>query len=186
MIHLIYRHTDYIHNCGRGKNRPYYFSYDNCLNNILSTIENIDFIKFHLVHDGVNNSTDPRIHFIQNIEGKSEYKSWGEALKYAKTLDLKDDDLIYFIENDYLHVKGWPYKWGIRPTTTGTFMVSKKTFDQDYDLWLNDPRGDHYKFTELANQKGRSVIFPISSLSTHCEVEWLAPVIDWENISKNY
>ena len=228
MIHLIYRHTDYIHNCGRGKNRPYYFSYDNCLNNILSTIENIDFIKFHLVHDGVNNSTDPRIHFIQNIEGKSEYKSWSEALKYAKTLDLKDDDLIYFIENDYLHVKGWPYKikeltetyndlsyitlydhphfynqrdypdlstyllstkthhWGIRPTTTGTFIVSKKVFDQDYDLWLNDPRGDHYKFTELANQKGRSVVFPISSLSTHCEIEWLAPTVNWEFISKNY
>ena len=102
MIHLIYRHTDYIHNCGRGKNRPYYFSYDNCLNNILSTIENIDFIKFHLVHDGVNNSIDPRIHFIQNIEGKSEYKSWGEALKYAKTLDLKDDDLIIFMLKDGL------------------------------------------------------------------------------------
>jgi hypothetical protein len=229
MIHIIYRHTDHISNCGVGKNRPTYFTYENCLNNILSTIENIDFIKFHLIHDGVNNSTDSRIHYINNINEKSEFGSWIKSWDYAKTLDLEDNDLIYFVENDYLHIKGWPYKvkelietysdlsyitlydhphfynqndypnletyllstpthhWNVRPSTTGTFMVNKEILFQDYDLWTAwTGYGDHHKFVRLSNEKNRIVIAPIPTLSTHCEVEWLAPTINWEQISKNY
>lgn len=229
MIHIIYRHTDHINNCGRGKNRPIYFSYENCLNNILSTIEDVDFVKFHLLHDGVNNSKDPRIHYVKNVNANSEYGSWVKAWEYAKTLELEDNDLIYFIENDYLHLKGWPHKikeltetysgisyitlydhphfynpvdypnletyllstpthhWNTRPSTTATFIINKNVLLEDHDLWVADTGyGDHHKFMKLKNEKGRIVIAPIPSLSTHCEIEWLAPTVNWEFISKNY
>ena len=44
MIHIIYRHTSNA--SGIGKNRPYWFSYEKSLNNILSTIDGLDFVRF--------------------------------------------------------------------------------------------------------------------------------------------
>lgn len=225
LIHILYRHTDNLNLCGLGKNRPKWFSYDKCLENILSTIDKIDFVKFHMIYDGVYDKKHPRIDYIYNINSKSDYKSWVQACEYAKNLDIDENDLIYYIENDYIHLHGWPYKvkelyetyeeinyvslydhvdkynqemypnlqnnlfitpthhWKITPSTTGTFIHSKKILNQDFDVWINKGLGDHHKFIWLAQNRGRNVLTPIPSLSTHCEVEWLAPTINWNKIN---
>lgn len=108
MIHIIYRHTS--NTSGIGKNRPHWFSYKKSLENILNTIEGIDFVKFHLLFDGICNVEHPRIDHIENINVGSDPASYAQAWRYAATLDLTDDDIIYIAENDYAFVDGWPYK----------------------------------------------------------------------------
>jgi hypothetical protein len=108
MIHIIYRHTSNA--SGFGKNRPHWFSYEKSLNNILSTIDNVDFVKFHLLYDGEYKGNDSRIHYVENFKGGSDWVSYIYAWNYAKKLILDDNDLIYFVENDYAFIQDWPYK----------------------------------------------------------------------------
>jgi hypothetical protein len=105
MIHILYRHTE--HASGIGKQRPEGFSYEKCLNNILNTIENNSEIKFHLLYDGNCNIKDSRIHHVTSFSGGSDKASFFFAWHYAKKLELSDTDLVYFLENDYLHVDNW-------------------------------------------------------------------------------
>jgi len=223
IIHIIYRHTDNLSACGIGKNRPNWFSFNKCLNNILSTIDGINFVKFHLIYDGIYKENDNRIYHVEEINEKSGMGAWVKAWDYAKSLNLNNDDLIYHLENDYIHVHGWPFKvkelyetfddlsyitlydhphfynqkdypglytylfttkthhWNTRPSTTGVFIHNKKILSEDYDIWTSSP-GDHYKFLWLSENRQRTVLAPIPSLSTHCETEWLATNINWENI----
>jgi hypothetical protein len=224
MIHILYRHTDNLGECGYGKNRPKWFSYEKCLNNILKTIEGKDYIQFHLIYDGKCSLNDPRIDKVEEINFKSPMRTWIHTWDYAKKLDLSNSDLIYHLENDYMHVENWSEKvielyetyeelnyvslydhidkynptmyptlqsnlfitpthhWRTTPSTCGAFIINKKILFEDYDVWTSSP-GDHYKFIWLAQNRGRNVLTPIPSLSTHCEVEWLAPTIDWNKIN---
>lgn len=221
MIHIIYRHTSNI--SGFGKNRPTWFSYEKSLNNILNSIEGCDFVKFHLLYDGVFEGEDNRIDFIENFIGGSDWKSYVYAWEYAKKLNIQEGDLIFMAENDYTFVKGWPYKvkelfemyeavdyitlydhpdfynpnnypglmsyvfptkthhWKTVPSSTGSVIFGKRILDEDFDIHTSNP-SDRGRFEHLQRTKNRNVIAPIPSLSTHCEVEWLAPVIDWEKI----
>jgi hypothetical protein len=221
MIHILYRHTE--HASGFGKNRPDWFSYEQSLNNILKSIEGIDFVKFHLLYDGTFTGNDSRIDYIENFVGGSDWSSYLYALNYAKKLDLKDNDLIYIAENDYAFIQGWPHKikelydtydelhyvtlydhpdkynqnvypglqaylvttkshhWRITPSTTGSVIFSKEILDEDFDIQSSDP-SDFRRFQKLTLEKNRHVLSPIPSLATHCEVEHLAPAIDWKTL----
>jgi len=225
MIHVIYRHTSNA--SGFGKNRPAWFSYEKSLNNILSTIEGLDFVKFHLLYDGVFTGKDDRIHCHTNFSGGSDWNSYVYAWNYAKSLPLTDTDLIYFVENDYAFTPEWPYKvqelfntyegldyvtpydhpdfynpnnypglmacvfvtkthhWKTVPSSTGSIIVTKRILNEDFDIHTTTP-SDRGRFEFLSATRGRNVLAPIPSLTTHCEVEWLAPTIDWETIYKNY
>jgi hypothetical protein len=219
MIHILYRHTS--NSAGIGKNRPHWFSYDKSLNNILETIKNNKSIKFHLLFDGTSNISHPNIDHIENFTGGSDQASFNYAWNYAINLPLQNNDLIYFLENDYMHSKDWsskiielytiynngyttlydhPDKYGIgyqylrpqlivtsshhwrtTPSTCGSFIVDKQTLIEDHDIHTTMP-GDHEKFLWLGKNRNRILLSPIPSLSTHCEVEHFAPVIDWSLI----
>lgn len=225
MIHILYRHTSNA--SGLGKNRPHWFSFERSLNNILSTIDGLDFVKFHLIYDGQYQGNDPRIHYVENFQGNSEWLSYVHTWNYAKKLNLSDNDIVYLAENDYAFVPGWPQKvielyntyddldyvtlydcpdkydqraypglsthlfltkthhWRLVPSTTGSIIFNKRILDEDFEIQTTYP-SDFYRFELLRNNKQRSVLSPITSLATHCEVEWLAPIIDWETLSKNY
>lgn len=218
MIHILYRHTEHV--TGVGKNRPEWFSFENSLNNILKTIKDRKDVKFHLMYDGkYTGSFENTIEF----EGGSDFASFKYCWDYAKELPLEDKDLVYFCENDYLHVDGWVDKildiysifdipgyvslydhrdkyilpqysdlqsqiyvtktshWRTVPSTCGSFVVNKKILLEDYDVHTSF-YSDHDKFLELGKTKNRIILSPIPSLSTHCEVEWLSPIINWKNI----
>lgn len=105
MMHIIYRGTSNV--SGAFSNRPDWFSYENCLLNILSTIENNNNVKFHLLWDGVCNFSHSRIDKTIEFTGGSDWNSFKYAWEYAKSLELTDGDFVYFLENDYLHVDDW-------------------------------------------------------------------------------
>ncbi len=134
-IHIFYSHynisgTDY-------KYRPQWFDYEKCFINLLKTIEGKN-IDLHLIMDGkiednwIKKYNDKYIsHEI--VGGNMRDAGW-QMFKIALDLNsIEDNDLIYFLENDYLHVDGWSDK----------VIDLYKTFDNLNYVSLYD-HGDKY------------------------------------------
>jgi hypothetical protein len=69
--------------------------------------------------------------------------------------------------------------WRTTPSACATFITSMKTFRADRAI-LGSGLMDHLMFDELA-KRGRVVVSPIPSLSTHCMTRFLAPCINWSD-----
>jgi len=109
MIHIFYRH--YSIN-GREDWRPEWFDYEKCFCNLLNTICNKKNVNITVIYDG--NKDD---NFIFNydvnvvlIDVKSDYESFKKTINIVKESDIDDNDLIYLLENDYLHTPNWDKK----------------------------------------------------------------------------
>jgi hypothetical protein len=224
-IHIYYRHavTNIL-----GRSRPQWFSYENCFKNLLSTIEKYDNINLTLALDGDINQD-----FTKNYQDKftlfptnhgSSLLSYRTLLGYIKEQFMESNELIYFLENDYLHVDNWVEKiielystfsnlnyislydhndkyflpaydnlvskiittenhhWRTTPSTCGSFIINRKIFEEDYDVWFNAV-GDHNTFLHLNENRHRFVLTPIPGLSTHCMEGLLSPTIKWKYIN---
>jgi hypothetical protein len=119
MINVYYMHTD---NTGASINsrRPDWFGHDKCFNNFLSTL-NQDSTRVTVSFDG-----DPS-EFVDRFRN---HEKWGSVEVIPNTFEKKprgaynalfiydlitrsalpNDDWVYILENDYLHVKGWDEK----------------------------------------------------------------------------
>jgi hypothetical protein len=70
--------------------------------------------------------------------------------------------------------------WMMTNSTTGTFATTKSVLAEDRSVWLKYSENrsvteDYNAFLEL-RKRGRSVLMPIPTLSTHAMSEWLAPL----------
>ena len=106
-IHIYYRHAS---NC-IVKNRPSWFTFEKCWKNLLKTIDGRDDINLTLALDG-----DIENDFTKNYKDKfklfptnhgSSLLSYRDLLKHIQNTNMDQNDLIYFIENDYLHLDNW-------------------------------------------------------------------------------
>ena len=110
MIHIFQRHCNTSSN-SVDKERPEWFSREKCLQNLLYTIDDSEEVKLTIMFDGVPNPD----HFIHNYEGLSIVKIKGgtdghsflNVVNYVSELKLNDNDIIYFLEDDYMHQPGW-------------------------------------------------------------------------------
>jgi hypothetical protein len=107
-INIYYRHAA-INNINQY--RPTWFSYESCFKNLLKTIDRYDNINLTLAIDG-----DVREDFIKNYQDKftlfhTNYKSsllsYRALLEHIKKQPMQSNELIYFLENDYLHTNTW-------------------------------------------------------------------------------
>ena len=116
MIHIFYRHYN-VSNQENGnpnkpglRGRPNWFSYEKCFINLLNTIKDKN-VKLHVVFDGA--AKDNFIwkykdkYILHEITAGTDQSSFYQTWKIAKNSDIGDNDLIYFLENDYLHVNNW-------------------------------------------------------------------------------
>lgn len=225
-IHIFYRHYNVTE---REPHRPEWFSYEDCFLNLLRNTSHLPLIN--LIYDGkdindnwIHHYSDQFEHIYQ-INAGSDMESFFQTCHIIKNdPNIAEDDLIYFLENDYLHVDGWDEKifklfetypldgvyisaydhadkyshpmyenlvskivltdnhhWRTTPSTCGSFVINKKTFDMDYDI-LSTMKGDHNKYIWLNQNRGRIVLSPIPGLSTHCMQNLLSPTIDWSKI----
>ena len=110
-IHIFYRHYDIGGTDHRG--RPSWFDFEKCFTNLLETITNKN-IELHVVMDG-----DPNTNFIgkykdqytlHQIKAGGDQSSFFQTWEIAKSIPMEQTDLVYFIENDYLHLQGWDQK----------------------------------------------------------------------------
>jgi uncharacterized protein (DUF927 family) len=107
-IHILYRHYN-VEGAGN-KSRPSWFDYKKCFINLLNTIEDKN-VDLHVIMDGdstgnfIENYKDK--YTLHNINAGGDYNSYLETYRYIKMLNIDNNDLIYFLENDYLHIDNW-------------------------------------------------------------------------------
>jgi glycosyltransferase involved in cell wall biosynthesis len=207
--------------------RPSWFSYENCYQSIKNA--NVDLT---ILLDG----TKENHHFqFESNDNIIEYTAGGDAasllfcLNVINDSNLNDDDIVYIVEDDYLHRSGWenimqqafdsfdvdyvslydhPDKyflpmyselqskilytksshWRTTPSSCNTYAGKWKTFKKHWDTHIkyclpeNTHDGyDHTKFIDLWNQ-GSNLISCLPGYSTHCENQFLSPLIDWSAI----
>lgn len=126
-IKILYSHlnvsgTDY-------KNRPKWFDFEKCFENLRSSLLNSQQVELHIIYDNTRGDVEqnwinkyiPMVQgglanqnnfFYHDIKGGSMMGAAKEMYRIAKKLssDMEDNDLFYFVENDYLHVKDWSDK----------------------------------------------------------------------------
>jgi len=101
---IIYRISD----AGYNKVKPKYINNRNCLWNAVNTFQDVAFEDWTVIADNVSEETDV---IIQSYIPKEsiEYVSVGHGagtfnLALDKALTFDDNEIVYFIENDYLHL----------------------------------------------------------------------------------
>lgn len=123
-IYIFYRHLPTARS--KDKNRPKWFSYESCFSNLLQTVGKSKAVRvvIQVMFDGTDE--DLRNDFmgryarpeagdkhnceveVHRITGGSNTGAWHQTLRLASNPRYHhDDDLIYFLENDYLHVHNW-------------------------------------------------------------------------------
>lgn len=207
--------------------RPNWFSYEKCYHSLKKA--NVDLV---ILLDGTKDNHHFTFGENDNVieyEGGSDEKSLLYCLKIIESSKLSDDDIIYIVEDDYLHVDGWekimkeafntfnvdyvslydhPDKyflpmyndlqskilhsasthWRTTPSCCNTYAGMWKTFKKHWDTHVKyclpeytHGGYDHTKFVDLWSQ-GSNLISCIPGYSTHCELPYLSPIINWENV----
>ena len=209
----------------------------NCLENFINNFLNKrDLHNFIILADNISNDTFDMIKnfvpekFIIHCKLGSSAQTFNKVLSLA--LEQKDDnEIIYFVENDYIHRKNskaimeeglelgadfvclydHPDKyidadkggnpqiqgggettkvllsksthWKLCNSTTMTFAAKVGTLKETEPIirkWTTGTYPEDYRMFVELGEKGYSLISPIPSYSTHGELPWLAPLIDWE------
>lgn len=111
-IHIFYSHYNVTGT--DNKFRPYWFDYEKCFLNLLKTIEGKSNIKLNIVMDG--KIEDNWIKKYKEFYNAYEFKGGNIEIitkavyKIIKEYQCDGNDLIYILENDYLHVDNWSDK----------------------------------------------------------------------------
>ena len=111
-IHIFYRHYNVTE---REPHRPEWFSYEKCLLSLLRNTSHLPLIN--LIYDGkdindnwINKYSDQFEHIYQ-INAGSDAESFFQTCHIIKNdSNIDENDLIYFLENDYMHVEEWDEK----------------------------------------------------------------------------
>ncbi len=104
-VHILYRTSD----AGYNKVKPDYVNNANCLKNAIKMFPTNKF-NWHIIADNTSESTNKDIlnisqnTSIDHVSVGHGAGTFNLALDYALTLD--DNDIVYFLENDYIHRKG--------------------------------------------------------------------------------
>ena len=233
-IVLFYRICDH----GYPKDKPIYITKENCLRNAVKTFP-LSQCEWHVLADNVCDDTyNMIVKYVPscNVERVSVGHGAGTfRMVYEKALEYHDNDLIYFLEDDYLHLQSSleclisiakqnfsdyitlydhpdkygfkdnnPYvrdgaertkvyltdnhHWKLTDSTTMTMAAFVDVLKRDKATWWRWTETRHpYDFNifvDLRCFSNAKVVSPIPSLSTHGEVAMLAPLIDWESVTK--
>ena len=109
MIRIFQRHCNFSTQSAH-KPRPTWFDREKIFDSFISTLdERVDYTAFH---DSGNGSIEE--HFLQNknvnkvsMLGGNDAQSFLNVLNYVVEQKYDDNDIIYFLEDDYLHRAGW-------------------------------------------------------------------------------
>ena len=224
---IIYRISD----TGYNKIKPDYITNENCLKNFCNVFfDNIHDIK--IIADNVSEDTFTMIkkyidpHNITQVSVGHGAGTFNLALDEA--LKGEDEDIMYFVENDYIHLPnspkiieegiklGAPYitlylhpdkfippqqggnpevdetggyltriyrgeteLFGMFNSTTMTFASTVKNLKQDEEIlrkWTSGTHPDDFKMFLDLRSKGKVLLCPLNTYSTHGESNWLAPL----------
>lgn len=217
-IKIVYRIAEKQNKTSKVK--PDWINNATCLKNAARYRQNAELIVFG---DNLQESKELAVSVADRF---FETKNHGNAETFIEVVDwvienLDPDDIVYFLEDDYLHREGYidvireglsrvdyvslydhsdKYEydneavlfytksthWRLASSTTMTFATRVNTLTFDYPVWSEMTKGtkippDFYIWKALVG-KGRRLATPIPGFSTHGEVKYLSPVINWEDI----
>lgn len=214
-----------ISSSGYNKIKPNYINKYNCLTNCIK-----EFGDLTIVADNCDSSLRDYLKQYKDVIYINRGNSGSFLFIVNKALELNDDEIVYFVEDDYLHrpnsknvmleafTLGVDYvslydhpdkygqcispnplvvgmgedtqvyltdscHWKLTNATTYTFASKVKTLKEDYDLmfpFMSIPKD--FEMWLALRAKGRSLVTPLPSYSTHGETSWLAPLTNWESI----
>ena len=222
---IIYRISD----AGYNKVKPDYITNEACLANATEVLEGA---IFHVIADNTSPETNSMIQKYIMKDGV-EYVSKGHGagtfnLALDKALTYDDDDIVYFVENDYIHLPnstkiieegiklGAPYVtlylhpdkfippnqggnpevdetggyltriyrgetelFGMFNSTTMTFATTVRNLKEDEEIlrkWTSGTHPDDFQMFLELREKGKALMCPLNTYSTHGETRWLAPL----------
>jgi len=107
MIKIFIRHCN-SQESGSRLSRPFWFSKESAFLNLIKTSSFKNDIC--IIFDGNSD-----LHFIKNYnqkiihieDGGSDTKSFRFLINYILSQNINDEDIIYILEDDYIHVQGW-------------------------------------------------------------------------------
>ncbi|MBI2743665.1 MAG: hypothetical protein HYX48_07085 [Chlamydiales bacterium] len=230
-IELFVRHCHFSAISGHKKRIPN-LTREICFENLLQTIQgeevNVTFLldTFHPMESAHFVKAQQQFPVVEIREG-TESGSFLRLLEYVDSLKLDPETIVYFLEDDYMHKKGWPAvlregftipgvdyvtlydhkdkyflesytdlrskifltessHWRSTPSTTNTFATRFKTLQRDMQIQRSYSENvkiskDHEKFCALA-ERGAVLISPMPGWSTHTELAYASPCVDWEKI----
>jgi len=231
---IFYRICDH----GYPKDKPTYIIKENCLRNAVKEFP-VTKCEWHVMADNVCDETyNMIVKYVaaDNVERVSVGHGAGTfRMVYEKALAYNDNDLIYFLEDDYLHLPNSleclisvakqnvadyitlydhpdkygfkdqnPYvkdggektkvfltdnhHWKLTNSTTMTMAAFVDVLKRDKPTWWRWTETKHpydfQIFVDLHYFSKARLVSPIPSLSTHGEVVMLAPLINWEDVSR--
>lgn len=109
MIRIFQRHCNFSTQSAH-KPRPDWFDREKIFDSFIATLdERVDYTAFH---DSGNGNIEG--HFLSNKDvkkvsmfGGNDAQSFLNVLNYVIEQNYDDNDIIYFLEDDYLHKSGW-------------------------------------------------------------------------------
>lgn len=114
MIRIFQRHCNFSSN-SHNKPRPKWFNREKIFDHFMATLfdqKYFDKVEYTAFHDCGNGSIED--HFLNykdvnkvSVYGGNDAQSFLNLLNYVKDQNYLDDDIIYFVEDDYLHREGW-------------------------------------------------------------------------------
>lgn len=157
MIYTFVRQCNYSAN-SVNKERPSWYSKERIWQNLLKTSPQMSN-DITIIFDGTPNSN----HFLFNYKGKmickhggNDAASFRNTLDHVMTLNLKDEDIVYFLEDDYLHLPNWN-------------IVLEEAFkytNADYVTLYDHP--DKYFYKELVPDFGYDKLKSTIFVTPHC------------------
>jgi hypothetical protein len=215
------------------RTRPKWFNKIKVFENFKNTL-NSNLVNYTIIYDeyfgSIDNTFLAQEKNVEIINCGSECDSFLKTLDVIQSRNFDDDQIVYLLEDDYLHRSGWcdimlegfsinasyvtlydfeefnnqdilckifstdRCHWRSVPASTNTFACRYKTLLEDLNIHekyssshaVKEKEGfyfskDYDKFWEL-QKHNRYVISPIPGWSTHCDANFLSPIIDWEKI----
>jgi hypothetical protein len=110
-IHIFYSHYNVAGS--DNKSRPVWFDYEQCFKNLLKTTHEKN-IEIHVAMDGSIEDNwiakyKDRYDYLEFKGGDTKSVTLG-VYNFVKNYPIDNGDLIYILENDYLHVDNWVEK----------------------------------------------------------------------------
>ena len=112
-IEIFVRHCHYS-SVGAHKERLKHFSRERCLENLLETIKDHEMINLTFFLDTHHPMKERHFLFKQSLHPIIEFEAGSEAASFLYMLEhvhrqpFSPETIIYFLEDDYLHRRGWP------------------------------------------------------------------------------
>lgn len=231
MIYIYQRHCITSSNSDH-KKRPEWFTKEGAFDSLLGSLT-LSNTPYHITcmldgrkEDHFLGKKNGSLFELVEFQGGTENKSFLTTLDYILNRGHNPEDIIYILEDDYVHRTGWsdilvegfremnvdyitlydhPDKywsmyqgtrvnlivttsthWRTTPSTTNTFACRYETLKKHEGIHRKHSTNDlgytqdHAKFTELWTKMGSNLVSPIPGYSTHCEPEFIAPTVNWD------